>query len=403
MGILDAPAISRAQLDAVLSAATITASDGFGGTFTASARIGPPYVYKHEALARWVKALGSQLVTRAELLFIGDSTVAGLGADNSPSGAETTTSILNSVPAQVRSLIAARTFVDPGEGLVMPTDTRWVLAAAATLNSGTASGPLMRHINLPSASATATIQLAGTDFEVWWYKAGTLAAPTITIDGTPVTVPAGANGQNKVTIPAVADGNHTIVVTGVAAASRLSGIVARRNPTKGVGVHRMGIGGQTAATGAGETIASTRADLFAAEFTNLSPALAVIQFSINDWLTQVPVATFKANLQLMISHVVTTLGKCVLLSDANQTYHDPATIGALTRAQYAAAMRELCDSNSHVAFVSQPSLLGTYANANAQGLMISNSSHPNAGGYGAIARGLGEVLLHPQLGVLTNS
>lgn len=401
MGILDAPAISRAQLDAVLSASTITVNDGFGGTFPTSSRIGPPYVYKPPALARWAKALGSQLVTRAEVLFQGDSTIAGIGSDNSPSGAETTTSILNSVPGQVRSLIAAKTFIDPGEGLIMPTDSRWVLAGGATVNSGTASGPLMRHINLPNASATATIQLAGTDFEVWWHKIGTLAAPTITIDGSAVTVAAGANGQNKVTIPAVAEGTHTIVITGNAAQSRISGIVARRNPTKGIGVHRMGIGGQTAATGAGETIPSTRADLFAVEFTNLSPALVIIQFSINDWLTQVPIATFKANLQLMISHIVTTLGKCVLLSDANQTYHDPASIGPITRAQYAAAMRQLCDENSHVAFVSQPSLLGTYTNLNAQGLMITNSSHPNAGGYGAVARGLTEgVLLNPFIGLV---
>lgn len=378
---------------------TLAASDGFGGSFASTSFIGPPYLYKHAALAPWVKARGSQVSARAEVLYIGDSTVAGIGSDNSASGTETTASILNSVPGQVRAMLAARTFIDPGEGLIMPTDTRWSFGGGAALNGGlTASGPLQRHINLTSASQTATLQLSGTDFEVWWYKAGALAAPSITIDGNAVTVAAGANGQNKIAIPAVADGSHTVVITGSSAGTRLSAAVVRRNPTRGIGVHRMGIGGTTADIGAGGALSTSgRADLFAAQFTNLNPALVMIQFGINDWLAQVAPATYKANLQMMIGHVVTTLGKCVLLIDANETGHDPATY-SIKRAAYSQAMRELCDENSHVAYLSFPSLLGTYEQVNGQGLM-SNLSHPNAGGYSAEALGLERVLNDPRLGL----
>lgn len=386
-------------------------SDKFGGTFTPYL-MRPPYIYRTDHLARWSQKRFGFYSRRVEITMIGDSTTQGVGGDGAGAGVENILYVTNSVAGQLRSRLTTMTGVDPGEGYIFTNDYRWSLAGGATRINTNPSGPLMCYITLTSAAQSTTIVVDGSDIKVCGRGGGSLTRPSITVDGHPVTMNTWVTGQNVQAAVTggivtgdgtnVGSGSHTVVITGGASpGSRISGIIARKNVGTGIGIHRLGIGGLTAATAGGETlITSDRALLMDAQFGNVVPDLAIVQYGINDYFgtgpgTQVTKATFKQNLQYMITDLEAR-GAAIILSDANDI-SSVTSNGSLTREDYSAAMRELADANPNTAYLSMPSLLGTYAEANARGLMITGSAHPNQYGYGAEAAGLYDVLFAPEL------
>jgi lysophospholipase L1-like esterase len=182
-----------------------------------------------------------------------------------------------------------------------------------------------------------------------------------------ITVPAGALGMHTIKIQVVAGG--FIIVHGVEATIGSAGV---RTTNWGCSSARADwlVAGSTGADG------STTSGSLPFSFDLFPPDLSIIAFGVNEYLQHTPVATYKANVQTIITKAK-TFGDVLLLTGVpNQS-----TTGVPSQGDLAAALYDLADTND-VPVLDIGDRMVSYA---ASAALMNPPTHPNTAGYWDIA------------------
>lgn len=248
MGLLDAPAYSRAQADA-LYAAKVAAS-----------RNPAAFLTNPSGLRRARVRRGQAIRSRIDIVIPGNSIAAGQGASGNPSTfqpagtyAWTASDNYNGWVGQLRTLLNAPLGIDPGEGFIFANDPRVTFAGTAATYQFI--GPMRNGGKVPNGqTATLALTAAGTGVPalnyvgiIIWDQA-TNSLPTVTVAGTGQTMKTTPGGTTNLTTTGTgaiivgyvaATAGQSVVVTGGTSDTYVAGFDLV-GATTGFHVHRMG-------------------------------------------------------------------------------------------------------------------------------------------------------------------
>lgn len=292
----------------------------------------------------------------------------------------------NSPIAKVRTMLAAAGYPSGGTGLVPCFNNYAAAEPRITLYSGVVSlHPFSNMVtnsttaNGPQFDTTSTGE-TGTIIDVFYDDA---SAPfDVNIDsGAKVRVTPGGTASIKVyTVTGLADTTHQAIAWRVSGVMNILGFQLRK--ATGVQVYNASISGaktDSAASTDYRHVGRSALD----RTTGWGSDLGLVMLETNDAGNAVPVATYKANLQAVI-----TLGKN---NGTDMVLVTGFPLNGTDVTPYTAALYELADSND-VPLIDLQTLWGSWATANGYGLFTDNA-HPNASGYAVggrdLFRGLG--------------
>lgn len=287
----------------------------------------------------------------------------------------------------LRKALATR-FSDVGNGMI-PTYQKttgdidmWTLAGTWTEEN--LFGLMSSAKSSTVLGSTATVSFSGTGVRIVTYQGAACGRFTATIDGgAPVEF-----NSNGATVAAVhwevtglADGNHTLVITQNEAGklTLLLGIYALKG-TKGVRVNANSKFGGAIAN------AVTNSNVLFAEIDYWSPSLTIIEFMTNDYFSQVPTATYKTNMQTLITRAK-TFGDVLLLP--NGIRRETNTI---KQTDYLAALKDLAVTNNIAFMDTFDKWGGDYDYANGTLNYLYDTVHPNDAGHENIANWVVDTL-----------
>lgn len=219
---------------------------------------------------------------------------------------------------------------------------------------------------------TFTSDVPGTIVDVY-YNDTNSGSFTVTIDGgTAQTVNLGATSTNKVaTFTGLANTTHTVTVTNTGSGyTVLVNGFSTRSAT-GLFVDNYGVGGSVTGDWAGTPAGGVGLGPIALS-TATTPDLIVLNLMANDVLQAVPVATFKTNMQAVITRAIGS-GIAVLLVAGVPN-------GGGTDTLHRIALYELADANN-LPLLDLGDRWGSPATAIAQGVLGTGNVHPTAAGY----------------------
>ena len=235
-----------------------------------------------------------------------------------------------------------------------------------------------------TALAVASISLSGTEIRVVMQKNSMCGSFTATVDG----VDKGSFNCNNTTdsvgefviATGLTDETHALVITKSNNTNALIIIGAYGTKgTKGIRVNRM------ARAGMGTTDATYNAEVLSAEFNSvvLKPTLTIIELGANDVAGDVPLETYRANLQILITKAL-TVGDCLLMSVLLSSAFNTIS----KQLQYMSVMKELAILNN-CAFVDTA---GRWGNTEPPASFISSQGHWSDIGHQDVASALLRVL-----------
>lgn len=193
--------------------------------------------------------------------------------------------------------------------------------------------------------------------------------------GAPTTVNSnGASAALTTDCAAGSTASHTLTITSPASNYLfLNGVEAFTGANGGVKVSRVGFNGETSAKlVAGNASAGNLAAVVAA-----APHLTILAMGVNDYGGQYDLATYNANLQAAVTAAQTT-GDVLLLALCSQS-----SSLAIPYSSYVSEMQTVATLKNCV-MLDLSDRWGTYAAANAAGLM-ADGTHPNSVGDYEIA------------------
>lgn len=272
------------------------------------------------------------------------------------------------------------------------------------INQFTAFGPHDPRLSFGAGWAATTIVLGGKDWfnnsttnvmsftpthdfdtlDVYWLG-GNVGNFNINLDGgsnTNVPTNVAPVHLNKTTITGSL-GPHTVNVARVAGNEHIVGMVAR---TAGADVARVANLGQYGARSSNLAAAVNPYDP-KPSLERLAPDLTIINIGINDMLNAVTAATFKTNVQAIITSA--KLSGDALLQVTNNV--NITGVAQSVQDEFSVAVHELAVDNNCVGF-DIPARWGNYVAANASGKM-ADFNHPGGAGYSDIADGMAKLLM----------
>jgi lysophospholipase L1-like esterase len=372
-----------------------------------------PQLYKPGGLRRWDVALSDARNTLAKIMVLGDSITLGVGSDNSGSVSESATYVANAWPRVLQKQFTPY-YGDPGEGYIKMDDYRWAFGGAASTTRQDFSPQRKARQMVATSTATITLPLGTTEFDVWFWDASGQKFGVQVDGGATTTYTLGSTSlPGSRTVTGLAGGStHTVIITADATNGSnfyLSGVVVRAANT-GVQVSRLGESGAdsgyiTGLTQSGFVNGTQFAALSAGAVTSLmlatfewSPHLTILPIGVNDASQQadsgVTPTIYAANLQRLITEATVTRSGAVLLL-LGPRLASAAT--PYTEDQFWTQAYALADANDHVAVLNIADKWGTQAAAQALGFSIASSVHPNRPGHGNIARAVYSALTAPGL------
>jgi lysophospholipase L1-like esterase len=378
----------------------------------------PRTVYRPEGLRRAAASLADARNTPTNILYLGDSTTFGIGADASQATTDSTGSGLNA-PDQLRKRYNALTGnIDAGQ-IVLPSDSRCTRTSSqASISTGAFGTTSYRVDGAGSQIVFPSLRATSIDIIMDWH-------PTVSgqfrysVDGAADVTPSAHSGTASGTIyvrtasgldPAV---SHTITIKAPTDVSKRGIIIGLRYRNEsGVSVLRVGKPGATTADviqgSAGATTAAGeyRRLLMLCTTNAFEPDLMVLKLGINDLglpgagqAQAITPAAFKANLKQIAQYVTdpataadaefngstkaplrrTTGGSVLLVMGPHA-----ATVGTTPESAYWDAAREVCDEMDHVSYINLADWYGSFAEAHdaSLNLQLSGSVHSNSRGYG---------------------
>lgn len=372
MGILDVPSYSRVQADA---------------RFFAENHAGPAN------LPKWKQKLNLSLLGQspARLLCLGDSTTSGVSADSYTTTPGTTwQNTPNAYPWQLAKILAAQG-IPADVALATPgssgsVDSHWTFSAGASYSAPTVGLGGSEGVTLPSVNAqtVCTPGFAADTYKIYYYQSsgsGTFTAQAT--GGTLTTIncnatPAGIVTRTITAASASTSNTVTMICTVLGSGCVIVGIEYwnSANPNR-VRIFPAGASGQPTSSFADATAYGSSATALA-----LAPDLTVISLGLNDVRTGVATAT-------TISRLTTLANNARLTGDALLMSAVPAGTGSAGPIDVTALNAALAAVGG--AYIDLQARYGRTMFA--QGLQTSDQIHPNAMGYGDIARVVAGALL----------
>lgn len=367
--------ISRAQSS---QASTPTGSIALAGT-KGGASINPAI-----GLSHWRQAVANAMAGtgNARLVMYGDSITQGY---TDGSGTEVG-ALTNGTPGRLRGLFQGF-FGANGDGIswlftgAIYTDTRLVTTGAVAKNVGP-FGLAGLQVAGVAQNFTFTPLNAGDTFVVYYLTGPSYGQFTAACAAGSVVINANAASNGYASTTLATNSSYaidTLTITGVA--GNTAAIVAvdfKSASNSNISVSWCALQGKMASDLLG-TPAAAQGSL-ALGFDMVAPDLSIIQFGANEYATQTPVATYKSNLQTIITRAKQT-GDVMIVVTVPQT---PGA--AIPMASYTAALYQLAATNN-VVVVDLYKRWTSFAVSNPLGL-YANSVHPSFNGYQDIALAL---------------
>jgi lysophospholipase L1-like esterase len=356
-------------------------------------------------LKKWRAALANVQTgaASAKVAIIGDSTDAGFYASGAQYAGNRTFTVADAVARRfVASGIPSSIANTYGTASVVTAslasyDPRWTYGAGWSASSvaSVLGGYLLQNASDTTAANFTPTKTDGTalsfdTIEVVYLKNSAYANFTIGIDGgaasyTSTQAGSGALDTASVTVAA---GTHTVNIAKTAgdAAKTLyiASIRCYDSSAKVVHFLNMAGGGMTSSNMAGN----------AAYYNSLNgialaaPDLSVINCTINDALTSVPLTTYQTNLQNLITTCAVT--GSVVLRTGNPGKAGYSGFVADSDEPYIAVMATLAQTNN-IPFINVKRRLVSWTDANTYGLMV-DGLHPTKLGYQDIANAVFSVI-----------
>jgi lysophospholipase L1-like esterase len=350
------------ELPATRSGAKVYERHNDGYNFTAS------------SMRKWRNALAraENGGNPARINAFGDSIVVGFGGTPDYRTAAWPTNLAKKLKDR---------FGEPGTGTVFLTPGAADARVVSNWPQVTQGYGVFSHMTgFASAAITPTAftpEMQTDGFSVYVLHASGGAQVGLSVDGGAVTtfnIAAPNAGIQKFSISTTL-GMHTYRVHWVAGLVFHLGMEATVSGSK-VMVSRVGKGGSTVADLIAHPLDPNGhiGDSLSVAVDALSPDLSVIAFGHNEYLQQIPIATFKANMQTLISRAKVK-GSVILETQVpNQSPNN-----TIPQSAYDQALYELADSND-IALIDTSVRWGSYATANTA-LLYSDGTHPANAGY----------------------
>lgn len=349
--------------------------------------------FRRTPISAW-DAIAASVVagtSRATIAFVGDSTTAGFGATASDSGYGN--GYINSYPAQIASILTRRglparfssafNFQDVLPSAHPTWNSQLSFGGSWTVDATVKSlGSSM--IRWPAASTVGVLAFTPVDsfdtIDVWYIKFGSNGSFTTKVDGgsslgTTTTSTANANGELVKATFTVSAGTHTVQLTPLNNGDvYIFGIDTYTAGTKQVSCWNLGWGGSKAAQyGATGTFIWTPKLAIAA----INPDLTVFNCTINDWVANTTIATYKTQMQTFITAAL-SVGDVILQTGAPS---DTSSASVAQQATFIAAVKELGVTNS-CRVIDMTARFGSKASNSA---WYFDALHPAQEGYRQIA------------------
>jgi lysophospholipase L1-like esterase len=328
-------------------------------------------------LSNWRDALANANSSIITVNCIGDSITSGTGVGNNIENL-----IAQSWPGRLRTLLAAR-YGDVGRGLIPVWYHADSTSKLASFSAGWADEPMTGFFGsrvTQTANANISIPFNGTGVRLYYLQSSSTGGPfTVTIDGgteieySSLGTPSKpinyldflglTNGKHIIVIKYVGDAHHELIV---------HGIMELNDATNGIRINNIGKPGASSE-------AFSNVDLRNALVDPVPASLSVICIGQNDCTLQVPVSTYKANMQLMITKAKTT-SDCLLL-----VWNNLDSTLMIPWSQYVTAMYELASENNIALLDIDARWTGSEYN--------SDNHHPNVAGHNDMAKAVLDVLL----------
>lgn len=224
---------------------------------------------------------------------------------------------------------------------------------------------------------TLQFTFSGTGCEIWTFQSISMGNIDVSIDeGDAVNYDLAVNPttypKRLVIASGLEDTTHTVLITNNSTANfHYSGFMEHKG-TRGIRVHMCGKSGAAA-------YYFTEASKVLPAYTSLAPDLAIINIGTNDYMTNVAPATFKANLQTLVTHLKSIGTDIIIGTDGT----NDRTGFTYAWQNYLDPMKEVALSNN-CCFVDTDSRWGSNANARSNGyLPVANATdiHPPVLGH----------------------
>jgi hypothetical protein len=353
-----------------------------------------------EKLNGWRAAVSRARFRQANILIIGNSITEGFYANDT---------VATNLPvfrergmcAQLRYLISEHYGGDPGQGIVLCTDTRVVGAGGATLY-GSLGISAAGGYRISNTGQTVTLTTTEACTDIWihgWWEDSRCEAFIYTVDGggdqtSPFAGPA-TDTDFTVKLTGLSNTTHTIVIKPAATPTAQVDIagfsIFNAGTTSKVAVHRIGQGGAYfdsmiyPMTDTGANPRSNRLTL-GRPVTDL----CVLAFGANEASTAGEAASwtparYETALRDFIGYAAGTYGCDVLLASLNR--QNPSQVGSYGEQAFYDVHAEIAADTARVAHfdLTIAPQWASYAAASAAGLMQDNV-HPNHAGHADIGR-----------------
>lgn len=354
-------------------------------------RIGPSVIPVTQ-LPTWRAAYANRRTAKAIIATIGDSVQEGLGA--TPTVYQGYLYRLAERAAATQPLVP-QAFKSAGTNAsATHTTPEWTFAGTGLETDNKWYGIGLKTIQLP-AGRTMSTTFHGTSVQVHFATDFGHGTPTITIDGVNYTGPNLSTASfgdgviwNSTSAVTLTRGIHNITIGPAGAVVRVEGIKPfDADESYGVHVYPGGRSGLRTADWAQDQFGATLqpAKQWPNAYAAVSPHLVIIALGHNDYFFQTPVATYQANLQIIIDAIRLQANPdpSILLEIYPKRNDDPGTITYLW-SQYVDAMRNVAAANPDCAVLDFRDYLGQTVGSDPYDIYFDNV-HPNNKGYQLMA------------------
>lgn len=342
-------------------------------------------------LARWraAKAKVRNGTQNAKVLGLGDSTTRGIG------GAAGTAAFLNGMLPKLATLLTAgglqagkETFLGSGNVTLASNDSRFALSggAAQTAVNLTLGGAAFQLTNTGHTVSFTPVANCDT-FDVYSIKTGGTGSFAINLDGgaTLATVSGviAGGGLVKTTVGGSL-GAHTLNCVWGSGTCYVVGVVAYNSAVKEASLINGGASGALSSNFVSNTVGY---DYFSG-LSFYAQDLALLTCGINDWSNGVALATYLANMQTVITQLL-SVGDVLICTPYPSQASTVVDLG--TQKTFVDGLYSLAKVNN-VGLIDLWARFGSYEAANANGLYF-DSKHPNGSGYADAADLVARTLL----------
>ena len=348
-----------------------------------------PFLLGRLALAR-TRAGSANTV----IMCIGDSLTAGLAGDGTFGGRTT------SYPAILRSLLQTlsgftariNSSLFDATGTFNNTnwttyDSRWVLGANWSLSQYSPTGH--RHLlfnNATPTNATFTPVDSCDRYDIHYVSNPVYGTLTIGSAGaSPSTINMSAATLTRKVTVSVTAGQPLILTPPVSTQVNISAVVGYTAATPEVTVINAGQGGSLS------NFWADRGTVFTNSFLidSIAPNIGIVCLGVNDWLAGVNVATYKAQMNAIVSRLRAISCDPIVVSPFPSGI---TNVALASQRAYADALLAVASENS-APFIDLFQLVGSYEIANPLGYyQASQSVHPSVAGYSVMGHVISQAL-----------